>query len=244
MKNTNMKTFFVACVATISFLGVKNSAVEAKNLEYSVVNGERIEQHDQRDGKTNEGHKPDNHWINQEEMLQLSYNPIELVMESLEPITEITTKKTETEEKPVEVEVPPVKEPVVEEPEQPAVSISNQEKDLFARLVEAEAKGEPYEGKVAVATVVLNRVDSPEFPDTVTDVIKEKVGSTYAFSPVQNGEIQKPASPEAQQAVDEALTRQDRLNESVYFYNPEIASDNWIRTRDEVKSIGNHVFAK
>jgi N-acetylmuramoyl-L-alanine amidase len=115
---------------------------------------------------------------------------------------------------------------------------------LLARLVEAEAKGESYEGKVAVATVVLNRVDSPEFPDKVTDVINEVVGKSYAFSPVQNGEIRKPASDEAKEAVDEALTREDRLNGSIYFYNPDIATDDWIRSRDEVKTIGNHVFAK
>jgi N-acetylmuramoyl-L-alanine amidase len=131
-----------------------------------------------------------------------------------------------------------------EEQEQPAVTISNQEKDLFDRLVEAEAKGESYEGKVAVATVVLNRVDSPKFPNTVTDVIKQVVGDCYAFSPVQNGEISKPASAESKRAVDEALTRKDRLNDAIYFYNPDIATDDWIRTRNVVKTIGNHVFAK
>ena len=131
-----------------------------------------------------------------------------------------------------------------EETVEPAVSLSNEEKDLFARLVEAEAKGESYEGKVAVATVVLNRVESPEFPDTVTNVINEVVGSAYAFSPVQNGEINKPASDESKRAVEEALTRKDRLHDSIYFYNPEIATDSWIRTREVVTTIGNHVFAK
>ncbi|MFC3885442.1 cell wall hydrolase [Bacillus songklensis] len=138
----------------------------------------------------------------------------------------------------------PAMKPAEKEPAKPAVSISNKEKDLFARLVEAEAKGEPYKGKVAVATVVLNRVDSPQFPDTVTDVINQVVGGAYAFSPVQNGEINKPASDEAKRAVDEALTRKDRLNDCIYFYNPEIATDDWIRTRNVVKTIGNHVFAK
>jgi N-acetylmuramoyl-L-alanine amidase len=139
----------------------------------------------------------------------------------------------------------PVAEVSAEKPtEEPAVSISQSEKDLFARLVEAEAKGEPYEGKVAVATVVLNRVDSPEFPDSVTEVIKEKVGKAYAFSPVQNGEINKPASEDSKEAVEEALKREDTLDNSIYFYNPDIATDNWIRTRDAVETIGNHVFAK
>lgn len=148
------------------------------------------------------------------------------------------TLQSDTQSSEPEIETPE------EEPEQPAFSISDQEKDLFARLVEAEAKGESYEGKVAVATVVLNRVESPDFPNTVTNVINEVVGKAYAFSPVQNGEINKPASDDSIRAVEEALTRTDRLNDSVYFYNPEIATDNWIRTRSVVKTIGNHVFAK
>ncbi|MEH7331868.1 cell wall hydrolase [Neobacillus drentensis] len=135
-------------------------------------------------------------------------------------------------------------ETVKQEPEKPAVSISNEEKDLFARLVEAEAKGESYEGKLAVATVVLNRVDSPQFPNTVTGVIKQVVGDVYAFSPVQNGEINNPASDDSKRAVEEALTRTDRLSDSLYFYNPKITSDKWIRTRTVVKTIGHHVFAK
>lgn len=121
--------------------------------------------------------------------------------------------------------------------------ISDEEKDLLARLVEAEAKGESYEGKVAIATVVLNRVDSSEFPNTITDVVYEVVGNAYAFSPVQNGEIEKPASNDAKQAVDEAFASTDRLNNAIYFYNPEIATDDWIRTREVVKTIDNHVFA-
>lgn len=133
---------------------------------------------------------------------------------------------------------------LIKEPMKPAITISDEEQDLFARLVEAEAKGEPYEGKLAVATVVLNRVDSPEFPNSITDVIYEVVGTSYAFSPVQNGEINKPASDEAKQAVNEALTRKDRVNDCIYFYNPEIATDEWIRSRPVVTSIGNHTFAK
>lgn len=130
-----------------------------------------------------------------------------------------------------------LKEPIVQ------VSMSAEEKVLLARLVEAEAKGESYEGKVAVATVVLNRVDSPEFPDSITNVIYEVVGDAYAFSPVQNGEINKPASNESIKAVKDAQIRTDRLNNAVYFYNNEIATDEWIRTREVVKTIGNHVFA-
>ncbi|QCJ42647.1 spore cortex-lytic protein [Bacillus sp. S3] len=156
----------------------------------------------------------------------------------------IDPKVEDPTEPKVEAPVEPKVEAPVEEPATPAVSISDKEKDLFARLVEAEAKGESYEGKVAVATVVLNRVESPQFPDTVTEVINQVVGHAYAFSPVQNGEINKPASEESTQAVEEALNREDTLNDSIFFYNPEIATDNWIRSRETVETIGNHVFAK
>ncbi len=149
-------------------------------------------------------------------------------------LEEVAVQSAEPEKETQEIEQAKEKEQ-----EKSAVSISNEEKDLLERLVEAEAKGESYEGKVAVATVVLNRVGSSQFPDSITKVINQK----NAFSPVQNGEINKPASNEAKQAVEEALTRKDRLHDSIYFYNPEIATDDWIRTRDVVKTIGNHVFA-
>lgn len=128
--------------------------------------------------------------------------------------------------------------------EKESVSLSKNEKNLVARLVQAEAKGEPFQGKVGVATVVLNRVESSKFPDSVTGVIKQKVGDAYAFTPVQNGEIKKAPSEEAKKAVKVALERKNRLNNSTFFYNPKTATDNWIRSRKVVKKIGHHVFAK
>jgi N-acetylmuramoyl-L-alanine amidase len=224
MKNTYMKTLAVACVATFVFIGQNNSSVEA-HTETPVVQVDSLLDLGEEYGIAIDDKKPDinihEDWIYIGGMLQIPDNSKVLAIQSSEPATETPEKELE----------------------EPAVSISNEEKDLFVRLVEAEAKGESYEGKVAVATVVLNRVDSPEFPDTITDVIKEVVGTSYAFSPVQNGEINKPASDEAVRAVDEALTRKDRLNDCIYFYNPEIATDDWIRTRTVVKTIGNHVFA-
>ncbi|MEQ2529293.1 cell wall hydrolase [Bacillaceae bacterium CLA-AA-H227] len=142
--------------------------------------------------------------------------------------------KIEIPEKPINHEI--IKENVEEK-------ISDKEKELLSRLVEAEAKGESYEGKVAVAEVVLNRVESPEFPDTVKEVVYEITGDAYAFSPVQNGEINKPASEEAKEAVDDAVASPDNLNNAIYFYNPDIATDNWIRSRQVIKKIDNHAFA-
>ncbi|MBO0961717.1 cell wall hydrolase [Neobacillus sp. MM2021_6] len=224
MKNSYTRKLVVACVATLAFISLQNNTVEAVT-ENQVIKEKNLLELGQQYGLTIDDNKDLNRHddgIYIEEMLQNPDKMQAVVIQPSNPKIEVTVK----------------------EPEDPAVSISSQEKDLFARLVEAEAKGEPEEGKVAVATVVLNRVDSPHFPNTVTGVIKEVVGDTYAFSPVQNGEINKPASEEAKLAVEEALTRKDRLNDSIYFYNPEIATDNWIHTREVVKTIGDHVFAK
>ena len=124
-------------------------------------------------------------------------------------------------------------------------TISAYEKDLLARLINAEVKGEPYAGKVAVATVVLNRVDSSLFPNTVKDVIYERsAGGYYAFTPVQNGAINEAATAEARKAVDEALAFRGQGSGSLYFYNPKTASSSWILSREVTVTIGNHRFAK
>ncbi|HWO95902.1 MAG TPA: cell wall hydrolase [Bacillus sp. (in: firmicutes)] len=124
-------------------------------------------------------------------------------------------------------------------------AISAEDKDLLSRLVEAEAKGEPYQGKVAVAMVVLNRVASPEFPNSIHDVIYQQLeNGGYQFTPVGNGAINQPASDESKRAVDEALANQDSANDALYFYNPEIATNDWVKTQQVTAVIGNHVFAK
>lgn len=123
-------------------------------------------------------------------------------------------------------------------------TITAQEKDLLARLVHAEAKGEPYAGKVAVATVVLNRVDSSLFPNTIKNVIYQKDQGYYAFSPVQNGAINEPADADSKRAVQEALAFRGMGNGSLYFYNPKTATSDWITSRKVTTKIGNHVFAK
>lgn len=137
--------------------------------------------------------------------------------------------------------------PAVNQQPAPAQSsaISAEDKDLLSRLVEAEAKGEPYQGKVAVATVVLNRVASPEFPNSIHDVIYQQLGNGgYEFTPVGNGAINQPASDDSKRAVDEALANQHRTNDALYFYNPQIATNDWVKTRQVTAVIGNHVFAK
>ena len=221
MKNSYMKTFIVACAATFLFIGPQTYTAEAFT-QYRVVKGDTLWKLADENGISIDDIKQENNRVHnviyKDELLQIP--------------DQSTKEATETD----------IDEPEIEtkDAEKSAVSISSKEKDLLSRLVEAEAKGESYEGKVAVATVVLNRVESSHFPDTITDVIHQK----RAFTPVQNGKINNPASDEAKEAVDEALTRDDRLQDSIYFYNPEIATDDWIRSRDVVTTIDNHVFAK
>ncbi|WP_100404867.1 cell wall hydrolase [Bacillus solitudinis] len=124
-------------------------------------------------------------------------------------------------------------------------SISSQERQLLAKLVYAEAKGESYAGKVAVATVILNRVDSKTFPDSVRGVVYEVSPSGhYAFSPVKDGAINNSPDTEARKAVNEAISFRGQGSGSLYFYNPRTATSGWVATRQQTVVIGNHVFAK
>ncbi|MFJ5713931.1 cell wall hydrolase [Neobacillus sp. NPDC093127] len=126
----------------------------------------------------------------------------------------------------------------------PNSTVTAAEKDLMARLVHAEAKGEPYAGKVAVATVILNRVASKDFPNTINGVIYEKSNGYYAFTPVQNGAINQPADASSKQAVNEALAFKGQGNGSLFFFNPKTAVSKWIFSREVTVTIGNHRFAK
>jgi N-acetylmuramoyl-L-alanine amidase len=114
--------------------------------------------------------------------------------------------------------------------------------DLLARLVRAEAQTEPFEGKIAVACVVLNRVESSQFPDTIKEVIYQR----GQFQPVSNGEIHEPADEESIAAVKEALSDQRNLvpESSLFFYNPDIATSRWLDSRATTVVIGQHVFKK
>jgi len=126
----------------------------------------------------------------------------------------------------------------------PSSTISAAEKDLMARLVAAEAKGEPYAGKVAVATVILNRLDNKDFPDSIKDVIYQKDNGYYAFTPVQNGTINDSADADSKKAVTEAIASRGLGQGSLYFYNPKTSTSDWIFSRKVTIKIGNHTFAK
>lgn len=118
-------------------------------------------------------------------------------------------------------------------------NFSSEELDLLARIVRAEAQAEPFEGKVAVAAVVLNRVESKKFPDTIRDVIYQR----GQFQPVRNGQINKPADEESIKAVRAALTEMRNIaKDALFFYNPAIATNRWLDSRTTAVKIGRHVF--
>ncbi|MBO8126264.1 MAG: LysM peptidoglycan-binding domain-containing protein [Firmicutes bacterium] len=116
------------------------------------------------------------------------------------------------------------------------------ERDLLARLVTAEAGGEPYEGQVAVAATVLARVRDPRYPNNVRDVIYQQWNGIYQYEPVLNGYINNPAIPSAYRAVDDALAGIDPSNGANGFYNPKTAVGSWVRSQPVTAVIGNHVF--
>jgi N-acetylmuramoyl-L-alanine amidase len=114
----------------------------------------------------------------------------------------------------------------------------------MARLVHAEAVGEPYAGKVAVAAVIINRVRSADFPNTVKGVIYQIANGHYAFTPVENGRINQPADAASKKAVNEAIALTGKGNGSLFFYNPKTSTSSWITSRPVTVTIGNHRFAR
>lgn len=111
--------------------------------------------------------------------------------------------------------------------------------NVLARAIHAEAKGEPYEGKVAVGAVILNRVRHPAFPNTIAGVIYQPC----AFEPVKNGSINETPDEESYRAAKDALNGWDPTGGAIYFWNPATSSSPWIWTRKITLRIGKHVFA-
>ena len=117
---------------------------------------------------------------------------------------------------------------------------SNSNVDLLARAISGEARGEPYEGQVAVGAVILNRVDNPNFPNTIAGVVYQK----GAFDSVADGQINMTPTATARKAAQDALNGWDPSGGCIYFYNPATSTSKWIWSRTIVKTIGKHNFAK
>lgn len=114
------------------------------------------------------------------------------------------------------------------------------EKDLklIANAVYGEARGEPYEGQVAVAAVILNRIEHPDFPNTVSEVIFQPL----AFTAVADGQIWLEPNERAKEAVLDALNGWDPTENAIYYFNPDTATSEWIWSRPQIKKIGQHIF--
>lgn len=119
------------------------------------------------------------------------------------------------------------------------VSFTSDEIEMMAKLVYGEARGESFEGQVAVAAVVLNRLASPQFPNTVKDVIFEP----RAFTAVDDGQYYSKPDKEAYRAVYAAISGWDPTGEALYYFNPQTATSDWIWSRPQIKQIGKHIFA-
>ena len=116
---------------------------------------------------------------------------------------------------------------------------SSSDLNLLARCVYAEARGEPYTGQVAVAAVVLNRVENSAFPNTISGVIYQP----WAFTAVNDGQINLTPNSTAYKAAQDALNGWDPTYGCLYYYNPQTATSSWIWSRKTVVTIGKHVFA-
>lgn len=110
--------------------------------------------------------------------------------------------------------------------------------NLLARIVSAEARGETYEGQVAVAACVLNRVEHPSFPDTLSGVIYQP----GAFTAITDGQFNEAIAESAYRAARDALNGWDPSGGAIYYFNPDKTSNKWIRTRPVIKRIGSHLF--
>ncbi|TYR82568.1 spore cortex-lytic enzyme [Priestia megaterium] len=109
---------------------------------------------------------------------------------------------------------------------------------LMANAVHGEARGEPYNGQVAVAAVILNRVNSPTFPNTVAGVIFEP----RAFTAVADGQIWLEPNETSKKAVLDAINGWDPTGNAIYYFNPDTATSAWIWSRPQIKQIGKHIF--
>ena len=117
-------------------------------------------------------------------------------------------------------------------------SSSNSNINLLSRLISAEARGEPYTGQVAVGAVVLNRVEHPSFPDSISKVIYQK----GAFSCINDGQFDKPVADSAYKAARDAINGWDPSGGAIYYFNPKTATSKWIWSRPVITTIGRHRF--
>ncbi len=112
--------------------------------------------------------------------------------------------------------------------------------NLLARVISAEARGEPYSGQVAVGNVIMNRIKHPSFPNTLAGIIYQP----GAFTCVDDGQINLEPEESAVRAAQDAMNGVSVVGSAIYYYNPVTATNTWIRSRPIIKTIGEHVFCQ
>ena len=124
----------------------------------------------------------------------------------------------------------------------PVYAYTSSDTQLLARAVNGEARGEPYEGQVAVAAVILNRVKHSSFPNTISGVIYQP----GAFTAVSDGQINVPIAENSTvyKACQDAINGRDPSNGAIYYFNPDTATNSWIWSRQHIITIGKHRFCK
>ncbi len=152
--------------------------------------------------------------------------------------------KTITEKEPIQKEDTKedttVKNTRPREPQVSRGNLNRNEVTLLAMVIEGEAADEPYEGKVAVGAVILNRLEDKQFPKTLSGVVQESL----AFESVMNNQYKRPLTQESVKAAQAAIQGADPTNGALYFWNPVTAKSKWVWSRPVTDQIGRHVFAK
>jgi len=119
-------------------------------------------------------------------------------------------------------------------------SLNKSEMDIMARIIYGEARGEPYKGQVAVGAVVMNRIRSGQFPDTIRGVVFQP----GAFTAVDDGQYWLTPNATAYKAALDAVRGWDPTYGALYYFNPKTATSKWIWSRQQTVTIGNHIFAR
>lgn len=119
-------------------------------------------------------------------------------------------------------------------------SLNRSELDVMAKIINSEARGEPYKGQVAVGAVVMNRIQSAQFPDNIRDVVFQP----GAFTAVDDGQYWLTPNKTAYLAAQDAVRGWDPTNNSLYYFNPDTATSAWIWSRPQTVKIGKHIFAR
>jgi N-acetylmuramoyl-L-alanine amidase len=117
--------------------------------------------------------------------------------------------------------------------------VSKEEVELLTRVIHGEARGENFEGQVAVGAVVLNRLKDPRFPKTIRAVVYQ----SGAFTAVDDKQIHLDPNDQSYKAAEAALSGLDPTNGALFYFNPRLATDRWIKSRPVIKRIGNHTFS-